>query len=104
MAQNCKSTLSCREHACDANRFSKLYYGTNQAKQKVLTWYVDEPTEKFDGDLYPLVEEILSMDNANYPTSSYYIGYMSWGTEAYSANTTVTFDVPSLSINVEKKA
>ncbi|KAH7253541.1 concanavalin A-like lectin/glucanase domain-containing protein [Fusarium redolens] len=82
----------------------KLYYDTNQAKQKVLTWYVDKPTEKFDGDLWPLIEEILSMDNANYPSSSDYIGYMSWGTEAYSANTTVTFDVPSLSINVEKKA
>lgn len=83
---------------------SKLYYDINQSKQKVLTWYVDKPTEKFDGDLWPLIEEILSMDNSDYPSASDYIGYMSWGTEAYSVNTTVTFDVPSLSINVGKKA
>ncbi|CAG7559681.1 unnamed protein product [Fusarium equiseti] len=82
----------------------KLYYDINQAKQKVLTWYVEKPAEKFDGDLWPLVEEILAMDNADYPSASDYIGYMSWGTEAYSVNTTVTFDVPNLSINVGKKA
>jgi hypothetical protein len=68
-----------------------------------LTWYVEKPAEKFDGDLWPLIEEILAMDNADYPSASDYIGYMSWGTEAYSVNTTVTFDVPNLSINVGKK-
>lgn len=104
MGQSCKC---CPPHSlvsCKANCRSKLYYDINQAKQKVLTWYVEKPAEKFDGDLWPLIEEILAMDNADYPSASDYIGYMSWGTEAYSVNTTVTFDVPNLSINVGKKA
>ncbi|KAM5341762.1 hypothetical protein ACJ41O_014793 [Fusarium nematophilum] len=78
----------------------KLYYDENENKQKVLTWYVDEPVTKFKGDLAPLVEKILDMDNTNYPSASDYMGYMSWGTEAYYANSMVTFDVPSLSIDV----
>ncbi|KAF5003422.1 hypothetical protein FDECE_10019 [Fusarium decemcellulare] len=83
----------------------KLYVGTNdETKQKVLTWYVDDPVEKFKGDLAPLVNEILSMDDSDYPSPSDYLGYMSWGTEAYSVNTTVTFDVPSLSIDITKSA
>ncbi|KAF4980493.1 hypothetical protein FZEAL_3504 [Fusarium zealandicum] len=80
----------------------KLYVGQNQAKQNVLTWYVEKPTQKFSGDLYPLIDEILSMEDKDYPSASDYMGYMSWGTEAYSVNKTVTFDVPSLSIDVIK--
>jgi hypothetical protein len=68
----------------------------------VLTWYVKEPVEKFSGDLSPLVNEILSMSDTDYPSPTDYLGYMAWGTEAYSSNNEyVTFNVTQLAIDVE---
>lgn len=79
----------------------KLYNGTNTAtKQKVLTWYVETPAEEFNGDVRPLVEEIIAMKDEDFPTSAYYMGYLSWGTEAYDSNTTVTFDVPRFAVDI----
>ncbi|KAI8720149.1 hypothetical protein NCS52_00459600 [Fusarium sp. LHS14.1] len=81
----------------------ELYVGVNdETKQKVLTWYVKDPVEKFSGDLSPLVNEILSMDDSDYPSPTDYLGYMAWGTEAYSSdNKYVTFNVTKLAIDVE---
>lgn len=83
-----------------------LYSGTNSEEQSVLTWYADTPAEHFKGDLMPLIEEILSTPKqASFdpPDKTYYLGYMSLGSEAYWSPQFVTFHVPTLEIDVQKK-
>ena len=66
-----------------------------------------EDVDSFTGNLYPLVEEVMKMgassnsDYSDFPSSSDYIGYMSWGTEAYYSEKNVTFNVPKLSIDID---
>ena len=49
-------------------------------------------------------DQLTSSSKADYPKASDYHGYMSLGSEALSANKTVTFHVPKLSIDVQKKS
>ncbi|KAK7402885.1 hypothetical protein QQX98_011370 [Neonectria punicea] len=77
-----------------------LWMANNSNDQIVLTWMSYDVTTEFKGDLWPLVDYVMTADEEFYPSTSDYMGYMSWGTEAYSANKSVTFDVPRLSIDV----
>lgn len=51
----------------------------------------------------PLMDILLAKNDPDYPSTKDYIGYMSLGSEALSANSTVTFHVPTLAIDVELK-
>ena len=85
-----------------ANRLvSSLYTGQNSLDQYVLTWVASETTEKFHGDLAPLVTKLTTL-SGNYPTESDYLGYMGLGSEALYATNSTTFYVPMLSIDIEK--
>jgi hypothetical protein len=86
----------------EGNSFD-LYTGENAAGQKVFTWYTETPLHKYNGDLMLLLDILLAKDDSDYPRSSDYIGYMSLGSEALSANKTVTFHVPKLAIDVQTK-
>lgn len=77
-----------------------LYVDQNEQKQWVLTWVASAVTEKFHGDISPLLEDLLTMGKANFPSSSDYLGYLSLGTETFYVDAPVTFSVPSLSIDV----
>lgn len=78
-----------------------MYSGQNGLKQQVLTWYAETPTENFKGDIAPLMARLASMTGTNLPKGSDYLGYMSLGSEALSADVAVTFHVPTLSIDVK---
>lgn len=80
-----------------------LYTGENSNGQKVYTWYSDTPVHEYNGDLMPLLDVLLDSSNPDYPRTGDYIGYMSLGSEALSANKTVTFHVPKLAIDVVTK-
>ncbi|KAK0386443.1 hypothetical protein NLU13_6279 [Sarocladium strictum] len=80
-----------------------LYTGENAAGQKVFTWYSATPIHNYTGDLMPLMDILLAKNDPDYPSTKDYIGYMSLGSEALSANSTVTFHVPTLAIDVELK-
>ncbi|CAK7227555.1 hypothetical protein SBRCBS47491_006609 [Sporothrix bragantina] len=77
-----------------------LYYGTNSLKQNVLTWMASETTDNFEGDLLPLITKLFTLDNANFPSATDYLGYFAFGSEAYYSDGFVTFTVPHLSIDV----
>lgn len=68
----------------------------------MLTWKAAETAQDFRGDIAPLVEEILQTNKPSYPKKSDYLGYFSFGSEAYHSNKPVTFSVPSLSIDIHK--
>lgn len=82
---------------------SDLYAGVNQQEQNVLTWYTDTPVEKFNGDISPLINSLfkLTATAADLPKSGDYLGYLALGSEAFSADKTVTLYVPKLSIDIE---
>lgn len=69
--------------------------------QYVMTWRAQETTEKFHGDLYPLVEYLFSSNDANHPTKADYLGSFGMGSEAYDSPQNVTFYVPDFAVNVE---
>ncbi|ROT41944.1 concanavalin A-like lectin/glucanase [Sodiomyces alkalinus F11] len=81
-----------------------LYVGRNSLKQNVLTWVASETVEKFNADLTPLVQRVLSGTGSYYPLDSDYVGYMGLGSEAYHSNTAVTFHVPQLAIDVQRSS
>ncbi|CZS94399.1 uncharacterized protein RAG0_04409 [Rhynchosporium agropyri] len=78
-----------------------LYVGQNSNKQEVFTWLATNQTETFVGDITPLLSEITTMGNTSYPTGSTYLGHLSLGSEAFSANTSVIFTVPTLSLDIQ---
>jgi hypothetical protein len=80
---------------------SNLYSGQNDLQQTVLTWLASETTETFSGDIAPLITQLSSLNNVHVPTDSDFLGYMSLGSEAFSANTNITFYVPTLSIDIQ---
>ena len=82
---------------------SDLFADKNSLGQYVLTWVAQKTTDKFTGDLAPLVNRLLQTKKTGFPTSSDYLGYAALGSEALWANTTVTFSVPTLSIDIVAK-
>ncbi|PHH62840.1 hypothetical protein CDD81_6640 [Ophiocordyceps australis] len=79
-----------------------LFFGQNGRGQNVLTWKSKTAAHDFHGDIGPLVAEILQSNRDNFPSASDYLGYLSFGSEAYHSNKPVTFSVPSLSIDIQK--
>jgi len=79
-----------------------LYNGENEFGQRVLTWVAEEPKERFNGDIFVLVDELVSMDSAGFPSSTDYIGYISVGTEVYFCrNASMTFHASNLAIDLQ---
>ncbi|KAL2064672.1 hypothetical protein VTL71DRAFT_3810 [Oculimacula yallundae] len=78
-----------------------LFVGQNSNQQEVFTWLASEQIESFKGDITPLLTQITTMNNASFPTGSTYLGHLSLGSEAFSANTSVMFTVPTLSIDIQ---
>ncbi|KAJ5721526.1 uncharacterized protein N7483_009460 [Penicillium malachiteum] len=88
-------------HTVNGTTFD-LYSGTNSNSQNVLTWIAANTTEEFSGDIYPLITDLYSLSGSNYPAKTDYMGIFQFGTEAFSADTNVTFSVSSLSIDIKK--
>jgi Glycosyl hydrolase family 12 len=78
--------------------FSDLYYGSNSLNQIVFTWVAQANTTDFTGDVAPLLQKLAV--NAG-PTSTDYLGYVAFGSEAYSSPENVTLYVPKLQIDVQ---
>ncbi|KAJ5595219.1 uncharacterized protein N7459_001427 [Penicillium hispanicum] len=79
-----------------------LYSGTNdETHQTVLTWVANSTTEKFSGDIYPLITDLYSLSGTKYPSKDDYMGIFQFGTETYSANSNVTFSARTLSIDIK---
>lgn len=87
----------------DADRSCSDLYADKHptTKQFVMTWKAQEITEKFHGDVYPLIDYILTAGNSSYPTSDDYLGSFGMGTEAYDSPSNVTFYCPDFAVNVE---
>ena len=68
----------------------------------VLTWKAQTTVDDFHGDINPFIEEIVKLKNADYITDSHYLGYLSFGSEAYFSAKPVTFHVPSMRVDVQK--
>ncbi|RDA93291.1 hypothetical protein CP533_2044 [Ophiocordyceps camponoti-saundersi (nom. inval.)] len=85
----------------DGTNFN-LYVGENDRKQHVLTWKATSMAHDFHGDISPLIRKVLEANRKGFPSSSDYLGYLSFGTEAYYSDKPVTFSVPSLSIDIRK--
>ncbi|KAF4592115.1 glycoside hydrolase family 12 protein [Ophiocordyceps camponoti-floridani] len=85
----------------DGTNFN-LYYGLNARQQNVLTWKSTSMTDDFHGDLTPLIRQVFQTKRDGFPSSSDYLGYFSFGSEAYYSDKTVTFSVPSLSIDIRE--
>jgi hypothetical protein len=77
---------------------SNLYSGTNGNGQHVWTWVATTTTNRFVGDISPMLTELSAQ---NGPTEDDYLGYIGFGTEAYSSPQNVTFSVTELSIEVK---
>jgi len=78
-----------------------LYTGKNGLEQNVLTWVASETTEVFSGDIAPLLTGLSAISGADFPAASLFLGHLSIGSEAFSANVNVTFNMPILSIDLE---
>jgi len=79
------------------NRASNLFVGQNGQGTNVWTWVASQTTNRFVGDILPLVN---GLETANGPTSSDYLGYFGFGTEAYNSPVNVTFACSELYIDV----
>jgi len=77
-----------------------LYAAQNGIGQNVMTWLASETTERFTNDIAPLLTQLTTMNSADFPAASDYLGYLSFGSEAFSSNSNVTFNVPLLSIDL----
>ncbi|KAJ5600280.1 hypothetical protein N7450_001347, partial [Penicillium hetheringtonii] len=67
-----------------------LYSGL-KGKTYVFTWVVEKITERFVGDLWPLISDLFSLDGSSYPKEDDYLGSLSFGTEAFSSDGNITF-------------
>jgi len=74
-----------------------LYFGDNSIGQKVFTWVAQTNTTSMDADIAPLVNELA---NHGGPTTSDYLGYIAFGSEALYSVDNVTFAVPKLSMDM----
>ncbi|GAB1206990.1 concanavalin A-like lectin/glucanase domain-containing protein [Aspergillus pseudonomiae] len=79
----------------------QLYTGQNDLKQEVLTWYAANTTEKFNGDILPLVSDLYTLGKGVDLSEKDYLGVLSLGTEAFSSHSNVTFWMPRLSIDIQ---
>ena len=64
---------------------------------KVWTWVASTVTNRFVGDILPL---ITGLETANGPSGSDFLGYFGFGSEAYNSPTNVTFACSELYLDV----
>ncbi|KAE8354326.1 concanavalin A-like lectin/glucanase domain-containing protein [Aspergillus coremiiformis] len=79
-----------------------LYTGRNGLGQQVLTWFASNTTERFTGDLYPLISDLFLPYGDVRLSRTDYLGVLSFGTEVFSSSANVTFWMPTLSIDIRK--
>jgi len=83
-----------------------LFVGRNTKGQNVFSWISSQPIYQFQGDITPLFDSILDLQRkkrpigVDLPTFSEFLGYVGFGSQAFNADTNVTFYVPVLSIDV----
>lgn len=70
-------------------------------EQNVLTWVATEATEKFNGDLYPLITDLYTLKGSLYPSKDDYMGVFQFGTEAFSSKNNVTFWAPTFALDIK---
>ncbi|ATY58637.1 Concanavalin A-like lectin glucanase [Cordyceps militaris] len=96
------TTLPLQDTTTNAQVLFDLYADKHPTtSQFVLTWKAKTITEKFHGDVYPLIEYILTAGNSSYPSSEAYLGSFGMGTEAYDSPSNVTFFCPDFAVQVE---
>ncbi|KAJ5780996.1 hypothetical protein N7457_006156 [Penicillium paradoxum] len=78
-----------------------LYSGKNDQDQQVLSWVTDVMTEKFTGDIYPLITDLYNLEGDEYPAKDDYLGSLSFGTETYSVDKNVTFSAKHYKIDIQ---
>ena len=76
---------------------SNLYTGSNGAGTKVWTWVASQVTNRFVGDILPLIN---ALETADGPTGTDYLSYFGFGSEAYNSPVNVTFACSELYIDV----
>lgn len=86
---------------------SNLFVGRNANSQNVFSWVATQPVGEFHSDITPLFSSILSLRGikgllVDIPTYTDFLGYVGFGTQAYSSIGNVTFWVPRLSIDIQK--
>ena len=86
---------------------SHLFVGKNARGQAVFSWVSTGPLYQFRGDVSRLFDSVIALRDdkrikVNVPTFDDFLGYVGFGTQAFSADDDVTFYVPRLSINVRK--
>ncbi|KAF7585257.1 hypothetical protein BBP40_011547, partial [Aspergillus hancockii] len=78
-----------------------LYAGRNGLGQNVLSWLAANTTEKFKGDIYPLISELFSLKGDVHLSKTDYLGHFSLGTEAFSPKSNITLWVPTLDVGFQ---
>ncbi|KAJ5306524.1 hypothetical protein PENANT_c031G10030 [Penicillium antarcticum] len=88
----------------------ELYAGQNGQGQNVMSWVSEEAvnggfTERFAGDIYPLITDLYSMTSADLndiepPSKDDFLGSLAFGTEAFYSGEFVTFSVPEYKIDI----
>jgi hypothetical protein len=86
---------------------SNLFVGKNANSQNIFSWVATQPIEEFHSDITPLFNSILNLRSVKHlgvdvPTFADFLGFVGFGTQAYSSIGNVTFWVPTLSIDVQK--
>jgi hypothetical protein len=85
---------------------SQLFAGQNDNEQNVFSWVATQPTEVFSADITPLFSTLINLDasklDVSIPSFSDQLGYVGFGTQAFSSVGNVTFSVPKLSIDVNR--
>lgn len=66
-----------------------------------MSWVADVMTERFTGDLYPLIADLYNLKGDKYPAKDDYLGSLSFGTETYSVDKNVTFSAKQYKIDVQ---
>ncbi|TQV98611.1 Concanavalin A-like lectin/glucanase [Cordyceps javanica] len=95
-------TLSLQDANTNAQVTFDLYADKHPTtSQFVLTWKAQTITEKFHGDVFPLIDYILQSGNSSYPSTSDFLGSFGMGTEAYDSPQNVTFYCPDFAVSVE---
>lgn len=101
MALHCKLILLFLVHSHTKSCLSNLYSGRNGVGQQVLTWVPTSTTETFSGDILPLLSQPTGAAAIDFPADSDYLGYIAFGSEAFSSKANVTFSVPNFALDVQ---
>ncbi|KAK6383579.1 uncharacterized protein PV06_01020 [Exophiala oligosperma] len=74
-----------------------LYFGVNGLQQTVLTWVASGMVQSISADFKPLLEDLTSVGG---PSTTDYLGYLAFGSEALWSSQNVTFSNPTLNMDI----